>query len=107
MVQFRPALPLNADMLNPEAVMKLPAGLFDKGIIISGIRLINLLVCHRSLDFYNRKPSEFDSGVRGRTSDQIIAHHSHIFMFQVVAVIQEKSRIVSEPHNYPDSLTGH
>ena len=38
MIQFRPALPLNGNMLNSEPVMKLSAGLFDKRVVISGIR---------------------------------------------------------------------
>ena len=48
MVQFRPALPLNGDMLNPEAVMKLPAGLFDKRVVIAGIRFEKV---HRKCGF--------------------------------------------------------
>jgi len=39
--------------------------------------------------------------------DEIIAHHSHVFVFQVVTVIEKKTRVVSEAHQDSDPLAGH
>jgi len=48
MIQRRPAFPLDGDVLNSEVLMKLPAGLFDKRVVIAGIRFEKV---HRKCGF--------------------------------------------------------
>ena len=43
----------------------------------------------------------------GGTFNQIIAHHSHILMFQVVAVVKKKSGVVAKPDQNPNPFAGH
>ena len=38
MIQLGTTLPLDGDMLDPEVLVKFPAGLFDQHVVIPGIR---------------------------------------------------------------------